>query len=382
MNFMLKEIESLPELMFQIFDPLDDMVNSQLNRGLCSSLQRIFVTGSGDSHFAALTTEFAFENLTSLPVEPMSAFQFARYAAGFIPQTGPHTNLVMGISVSGAVSHTVEAVRMGAQADATTAAITANAPGDLAQNSHILLQVPVFPLPVPEGMVIPGIRSYFISQIGLYLAAVRIAEVRGQLTSAQAKEIKFEIRGLSETIAQTIKDCAAPARQAVEEMLGAHEFVFAGSGPNYGTALFSAAKLLEASGDAALGQEIEEWAHLQYFAREKTTPTFIITAGDRDISRAEEVAEAAAAVGRRLWVVAPNTCEKLIQTADGHLPIPAVREMFSPLVTAIPGELIAAYRAEALGETYFRGFTGGRSIEGGGGISRIRTSETWENWKP
>jgi glucosamine--fructose-6-phosphate aminotransferase (isomerizing) len=28
-----------------------------------------------------------------------------------------------------------------------------------------------------------------------------------------------------------------------------------------------------------------------------------------------------------------------------------------------------------LGEPYFRGFGGGRSIEGGGGISRIRTSE-------
>ena len=50
-------------------------------------------------------------------------------------------------------------------------------------------------------------------------------------------------------------------------------------------------------------------------------------------------------------------------------------EVFSPLVTSIPIELFAATRAELLGESYFRGFGGGRSQEGGGGISRIRTSD-------
>jgi glucosamine--fructose-6-phosphate aminotransferase (isomerizing) len=30
-----------------------------------------------------------------------------------------------------------------------------------------------------------------------------------------------------------------------------------------------------------------------------------------------------------------------------------------------------------IGEPFFRAFGGGRSIEGGGGISRIRTSEMW-----
>ena len=382
MNFMLQEIESLPELMGQIFDPLDDMLRHKLDRELCLSLQRIFVTGCGDSHHASLSTEFAMESLTGVPVEPMNAFQFARYAAGFIPRSGPKTNLVVGISVSGAVSHTVEAVRMGGQAGAITAGLTANPQGDLARNSGIVLEVPAFPLPIPEGVVIPGVRSYFTNQISLLLIAVRIAEVRGALTDAQAKEVCSEIRSLSEAIAETVQACAAPAKQIVEDTMGAREFVFAGSGPNFGTALFSAAKILEASGDSAVGQDVEEWAHLQYFAREAATPTFIITAGDRDLSRAEEVAVAAKAIKRRLFVTAPVSCKKLIQTADGHLPIPSVRELFSPIVTAIPGELIAAFRAEAMGETYFRGFSGGRSIEGGGGISRIRTSETWSEWKP
>jgi glucosamine--fructose-6-phosphate aminotransferase (isomerizing) len=44
------------------------------------------------------------------------------------------------------------------------------------------------------------------------------------------------------------------------------------------------------------------------------------------------------------------------------------------LITCLPGALFAAYRAQLIGEPYFRGFGGGRSIEGGGGISRIRDS--------
>jgi len=382
MNYMLNEIESLPGLMNQIFTPLDDSCASVLNSKLCLSLERIFLTGCGDSHHAALTTEFALEKMTSLPVEPMNALMFARYAAGFIPPTGLGTNLVIAISVSGAVSRTVEAVHIGSQSGATTAALTANPESDLAKNAHFNLIMPILPLPIPEGLITPGVRSYLTTQVALLLIAIRIGEARGYLSQDQAAVTRREIRNLSATMEKTIKDCTVPAKNFVEATTDAREFVFIGAGPNLGTALSSAAKMLEASGDSAVGQDLEEWAHLQYFAREKSTPTIIITAGDRDLSRAEEVAVAAKTIGRRLWVIAPHLFEKLVQTADGHFPIPAVKEMFSPILTAIPGQLIAAYRAEALGETYFRGFSGGRSVEGGGGISRIRTSEIWDHWKP
>jgi hypothetical protein len=53
--------------------------------------------------------------------------------------------------------------------------------------------------------------------------------------------------------------------------------------------------------------------------------------------------------------------------------------MFSPLVACLPGMIFAAVRAERIGEPYFRGFQGGRSKIGGGGISRIRTSALMED---
>ncbi|MEZ4707109.1 MAG: hypothetical protein R3A44_07890 [Caldilineaceae bacterium] len=51
-------------------------------------------------------------------------------------------------------------------------------------------------------------------------------------------------------------------------------------GPNYPTALFSAAKVLEAAGRHAMGQETEEWAHLQYFVNtDPATPLYHFPAG-------------------------------------------------------------------------------------------------------
>ncbi len=381
MNYMIEQIQSLPELLNQIIQPLDDMIRRKLDHELCLSLKRLYIVGCGDSHHAALSTELAFEILTNLSVEPMNSMQFARYAAGFIPKSGPKTNLVIGISVSGAVARTAEAVRMGSQAGATTVALTAAPDSLLAKTAQIMLEVPVPEFSMPEGIVIPGIRSYFTNQVALLLIAVRIAEVRGELKNSEAVEVRAEIRGLAELAEQTIKECEPIVKQAVQDWTDAKEFVFTGSGPNFATALFAAAKVLEASGDSALGQDVEEWAHLQYFAKEVRTPTFIITAGERDLSRAKEIAIAVKKIGRRVAVISPKSVSGLIKHANYHFPIPPVREMFSPIIMAIPGELFAAYRAEVIGEPYFRNFSGGRSTEEGGGISRIRTSETWENWK-
>jgi glucosamine--fructose-6-phosphate aminotransferase (isomerizing) len=48
--------------------------------------------------------------------------------------------------------------------------------------------------------------------------------------------------------------------------------------------------------------------------------------------------------------------------------------MFSPVCAALPGALFAAYRAEVLGEPFFRA-SGGMRVPG---LSRVRTSETWD----
>jgi glucosamine--fructose-6-phosphate aminotransferase (isomerizing) len=379
MNSMVAQVRSLPALIRELVPVLDDTVRRTLDHKLCLSVKRLYVTGCGDSHHAALASELGFEALAGRPTEPMSALQFARYAAGYLPPTGPGTNLVIGVSVSGEVARTTEALRLARQAGARTLALTATPGSRVAEAAELVVLATTPPFPDPPGVSTPRVRSYLANQLGLLLTAVRIGEVRGHLDWGAATAVRREILALADAAQRTVDACDQEASALAEEWRDAAEFVFVGGGPNYGTALFCAAKVLEASGDGAVGQDTEEWAHLQFFARTTATPTFFITAGGRDLSRATESALAAKAIGRRVVAVAPASASALREVVPRLLPLAeGVPEVFSPLLAAIPGALFAAYRAEVLGEPFFRPAGGVRAS----GINRVRTSEMWDAIEP
>ncbi len=359
-NAMVNQIYSLPDMFRQSFRPMDENSRQTWNHRLSLSARRLYLTGCGDSHHAALGAELAFESIAGLPTEAQTALQFSRYTADFLGQPAPGMNLVIGISVSGEVARTIEAMQNARARGAAVVALTATPGSRVHQAGDTALFTTVAEFPEPPGVHTPGIRSYTANQLGLYLSAVRLGEVRGHITTGEADKLRAEIFSMAGAIEDMIKTCEPAVKVLAERWAEAGEFIFVGSGPNYGTALFSAAKVLEASGDSALGQETEEWAHLQYFAKAAETPTIFITPAERDLSRAIEVVTAARTIGRQIALVAPSRAG-IFPEGTTLLALPdSVREVFSPLVTAIFGELFAAYRAEVTGEPYFRNFGGGR----------------------
>lgn len=376
MNGMLAQIHSIPQLIRDVARKYDDAVRTTLDHQLCLSVKRIYTTGCGDSHHTAIGSELAFEQFTGLPTEALTAMQFARYTADTLPRSEPGTNLVIGTSVSGEVSRTLESLLLAKKNGATTLAMTATPASRIGRAGDLMVDTTQPPFKDPEGVYVPGVRSYVANQIGLLLVAIRIGEVRGKLLSSEAEKLRHEIELLGDAAEQTIAANDAVAQKLANDWADASEFVFLGAGPNYASALFSAAKILEASGDPAMGQDMEEWAHLQYFARAANTPTFLISAGERDLSRAAEIATAAHQLGRRVAAVVPNSAQVIAEKADVVMPLAeGVKEIFSPIISAIPGSLFAAYRSDVISQPFFRNFGGGRSQEGGGGISRIRTSD-------
>ena len=371
MNLFREHILSLPTLIEEVFPIFKAEAERVFDEALCQPLTRLYTVGCGDSHHACEATELAFELLGGLPTEPMMAMQFARYAMAPTPNLqSPISNLqaVIGVSVSGGVTRTIEGVMRAAQRGMTTLAITSSDTTPIAKVAQHVLTTLVPDVPNAQGVQVPGSRSFFASLVMLYLSAIRLGEVRGHLSAAHAEGWRSKLMGCADAIRETVRLSDAAAKDLAQQTLDATEFVFCGSGPNRASALFSAAKVLEASGDPALAQDVEEWAHLQYFAKMANTPTFLISASERDASRAEEIGVAMRTIGRRVIEVRPQGSGTLLRYA-------ACDEIFAPLVATIPTMLFASYRAELKGEPYFRNFGGGRSIENGGGISRIRTSE-------
>ena len=83
--------------------------------------------------------------------------------------------------------------------------------------------------------------------LALWLMAIRLGEVGGRLTGKEAQQHRDDLRATADRIAETIELNTGTARELAECMAERRHFTFVGDGPSYATALFSAAKILEAS---------------------------------------------------------------------------------------------------------------------------------------
>jgi glucosamine--fructose-6-phosphate aminotransferase (isomerizing) len=377
----LEQIFSLPDLIRDSAARLSSTSArlAELTGG--DDISQIILTGCGDSHHAAIATRLAFQQLAGLPCHALTAMELARYQAGQLRLQKSGRIVVVGISASGQVTRTVEAVELAKKAGATALALTGNLKSDLAGVADSVYHVADSQTFIQnEGVIVPGTRSYFLSLLALYHLAIQLGMAREIRPSSKLTASISELKSMADLVERTIGTCEPSVVRLIEEWSDAERFVFCGSGPNYGTALFSAAKMIEAAGDAAIGQDLEEWAHLQYFERQVDTPTIVITAAEQDGDRAREITTAAQAIGRRVALIAPESgaCYVELQGDQRLTTAGKVSDCLSPLLTCLPGLLLAAYRAEEISEPFFRGFGGGRSRQGGGGISRIRNSNRIE----
>ena len=342
-----------------------------------NGLSQIILTGCGDSHHAAVATRLAFQQLTAVPTYALTAMEVSRYQAEQLKLKKDELSLIVAISSSGQVSRTIEALAMAKISGAITVGVTANKESELARIADFVLPVvDEFMTPGEVDVVVPGARSYYLSLLALYHFADQLTLYYRKKSAESNTTFFTQAESISDLARRTIQTANQKITSISNSWRDANRFVLCGSGPNYGTAMYSAAKIIEASGDPAVAQDLEEWAHLQYFEREEDTPTIIISAGNFDLERALEVVEAAKTIGRRIAVIGPKI-DRFVEAAGAENLVSfaeSIREAWSPLLTALPGLLFAAHRSTQQNEPYFRDFAGGRSRSGGGGISRSRTS--------
>jgi glutamine---fructose-6-phosphate transaminase (isomerizing) len=340
-NVIRTEVRSFDKIIRQVLSPLEVM-----------SLSRVYLVGDGDSFHASLATEMAFENIAKINCEPQSAMRFLEYGADFIPSNFPNDTLMVGISASGGTQRVVQSLERARNASPNiiTLGMTGNPNSPVAQAGKYMVG-----LELPDLGRSPGIRTYAASLLGLYLLAIRIGELKNRFHNLEANQIRQELTNLSDVVEKTIAAIDDPTRRAAEAYKNAPLMMFLGSGPSYGTAMFSAAKVVEASGIFSMAQDLEEWAHVERFTYPMDTPTVIIAPPGRSYWRAVDLAKTAKKLGRRLVAVVREGDDTIAPLADFVFPvIGEVREEFSPLVYHVAANLFASRLAEGLGRMLFQ----------------------------
>jgi glutamine---fructose-6-phosphate transaminase (isomerizing) len=310
----------------------------------------VYLTGDGDSYHASCAAEMAFETIANMTCVPMSAQRFLDYGAAWMRPGAPHQTLVVATSASGGTKRVVQALERAKAHGALTIALTGIPNSAVTQVADRAIVVEL-----PQKQRSPGIRTYQASLIGLLLVAIQLGEMQNTCPQPQANGLRQELGALADIVDVTTQAIKEPCREVADMVADTPAMVMVGSGPSYGTALFSAAKVIEAAGIFALGQDLEEWWHVERFAYPIDMPVFMIVPPGRSHWRAGDLAATARALGRRVIAVTHKDDTKVTRHAHAALPVHGeVREEFSALLYSLFASYVASYLAERLGRALFQ----------------------------
>ncbi len=347
---MFGQVAGLANDLHQLTHPFEQQVRAVLTPLEWQAVKKVYLTGDGDSYHASCAAEMAFQVIADVDCEPLSAQRFLDYRTAWMRPAAPPQTLVIATSASGGTERVVQAIERAKEYGALTLALTGTPNSAVTQVADRSV---VVELPHKERS--PGIRTYQASLMGMLLVATQLAERQGRYTQEEADALRQELVALADVVDATTNAIQAGCREVADMIAASPIVVMLGSGPSYGTALYSVAKLVEAAGVFAVGQDLEEWWHVERFAYPLDMPVFVIAPPGRSHWRAESVAATARGLGRRVIAVTHKDDTQVARHAHLVLPVHGeVREEFSPLLYHLFASYVAAYVAERLGRCPFQ----------------------------
>jgi fructoselysine-6-P-deglycase FrlB-like protein len=336
---MRREIETIPSVIEAQIRVLGPQMRD-LAAEVAPRIDEVVLTGCGDSYFAGLAVRLAFESIAGVRCRPVEALELARYQVRYLgPERPP---LVIAVSYSGEVGRTIEAAATAARFGARTVALTGRPEGRLARQvaRPIVMSVPTLGFS-------PGTSTYVAMVAALLVLAGELARARGN--TREATRLDDDLGRAPELARQTLRRSEAPAAEAASVIATAPVTTFLGAGPSRAAAAFGAAKLFEGPQRYGIAQDLEEWAHEEYFISGPSTPIVMVAPSGASRDRAVEL------LAEMAFIDAPAL---LVSDADPPSTVPANRylpmangldESASGLLSCLPLALLGFFVSDVLG---------------------------------
>lgn len=330
---MLEDIQRQGEQVIAQLLAIEEQIDAIMAQRGRDEVERIYVVGCGDSLYSGMAARLAFQEWSGIWVEPVESLEF-RYLTGEISAA----SVVVGVSVSGQVERTLDSLDLARNLEALTIGITGTPNSKIYEATDHVIDIGVRgrePGPVPQTV------TFLANLVTLYSLGLSFGLTTGRLSSDRAESLRRsiadalgQIRGVAErneaSVGQYVTDHAAP-----------QTLVLIGGGPNWATAHFGVAKLLEAALVLGVVQELEEWAHEQYFLTGPDLPTVLIAADGVTADRLQPTAQAVVGLGAPLALVLPEGADLDVEEAAVWSYPSGVPELLSPILTKVPLELLA-----------------------------------------
>jgi glucosamine--fructose-6-phosphate aminotransferase (isomerizing) len=356
-HFMLKEIYEQPGVVRACLEAYlrDDWtpqsnvspIKLDLPAALLADLERIQILACGTSWHAGLVGKYLLEQLAEIPTMVQYASEF-RYAPA--PLTA--NTLLIGVTQSGETADTLAALEMEQQRrslkpdrfQARLLGITNRPESSL---GHLVPHMIDTHAGIEIGVA--ATKTFVAQLLAFYALALELAYQRQTLPPAKLVEILDGLRQLPAQIELILESQERYIEELTHEFSETQDFIFLGRGINFPIALEGALKLKEISYIHAEGYPAGEMKHGPIALLDAKVPVVAIampgTVYEKVLSNAQE----AKARDARLIGVTPMNDAEAAETFDDLLPIPAVDELLSPILSVIPLQLLAYHIAARRG---------------------------------
>lgn len=340
-TFMLKEIFEQPETLRdcirgRITDDCKRVVLSGVieNKERFINANRIVIVACGTSWHAALIGKRVIQEMCQISVEVEYASEF-RYGCPYIT----NRDVVIAISQSGETADTLAAIHLarskGAFVYGICNVVGASIPRDTDSGTYIHVG--------PE-IGVASTKAFTGQVTVLTLLALCAGQIRGTVGEETVEEISKALRQLPQTIKEVLK-LADTIKDLSRIYTFAHNFLYLGRGYNYPTALEGALKLKEISYIHAEGYPAAEMKHGPIALIDNEMPTVIIAPSDSLYDKIISNVQQVKSRGGSVLAIVSEDNHYMKELADYCLEIPNVPECLTPIVTAVPLQLLAYYIA-------------------------------------
>ena len=338
-HFMLKEIFEQPDtirdcIRGRITEGAIKLSGVEENRPVFQNASRVIIVACGTSWHAGLIGKTLFQDFARVPVVVEYASEF-RYSNPIINKD----DIVIAISQSGETADTLAAIKIAKERGAFVYGVCNVVGSSIARETDSGTYIHVGP-----EIGVASTKAFTGQVTVLAMLALAIAQIRGTVTPSEVKAITNDIKKLPKLIEETLT-----LNEAIEKLSGiytyVHNFLYLGRGYNYPGALEGALKLKEISYIHAEGYPAAEMKHGPIALIDHELPTvFIAPTDDLHEKIISNIQQVKARGGSVIAVVTKN--DKVIgEIADHVLEVPKVSECLSPVITAIPLQLLAYHIA-------------------------------------
>ena len=341
-HFMANEIHEQPEVISHTLTNYIDMAAGKVvfpDLGVdLSKITRVTISACGTAYYAGLVAKYWIERLARVPVEIDVASEM-RYREAPLPDGG----LAVFVSQSGETADTLATLRYCKANGQRIASIVNVRTSTIARESHAALPT----LAGPE-IGVASTKAFTCQLAVLSCLALAIARARNAISADEEARIVKAMTELPRHISAILRN-EQQIMGIAQELSKARDVLYLGRGTSYPIALEGALKLKEISYIHAEGYAAGELKHGPIALIDENVPVIVVAPEDELFDKTVSNMQEVAARGGQIILISDVAPEKVSCKLAAHVRMPKVASFTTPLLYAIPTQLIAYHTAVVMG---------------------------------